>query len=129
VGGSQLAFASWEAAVKGDDLETTNFESYDATALQGPETYSEGIKGVLSCDLRFGGDWDAGDNPLNPPEPPGLYPRDDLETLVFNVSRVDAYVWEFPYARLRSATNGGEVKGKVSFQCSGMGQGPFSYPG
>jgi hypothetical protein len=123
VGTTPLTFASWEVTLTTDDLDTDNFESYNATAGQ---SYGEGIMGFLSCDLKFGGDWDAGTDPLG--SPPGLYPRDDLANLNFYTSRIDGIYWSFPYARLRSATNGAQVKGKVTFSCSGKNQGPFTFP-
>lgn len=60
--------------------------------------------------------------------PPGLYPRDDLATVLFYTSILDNVFWTFPYIRLRSATNGSDVKGKVSFNCAGKNQGPFTSP-
>lgn len=123
VNGVTLTFASYEAGVEGQDLETTNFDSYNVADEQ---TYEEGILGKLKCSLRFGGDWDAGENPLD--DPPGLFPRDDLPDLSFVVSRIDLTSWAFPYARIRTSTNGSSVGDKVTFSCSGMNQGPFSYP-
>lgn len=121
--GAALTYASWKADLKGADLETVNFESYNAVALQ---TYGEGILGVLDADTSFGGDWDAGTNPLD--NPPGLYPRDDLPTTLFYTSRIDVVFWSFPYMRLRSTSCGSEVKGKVTFSTSGHNQGPFTFP-
>ena len=118
-----LSFASWEANMTGEDLGTVNFNSYNVAAGQ---TFDEGILGTLSCDLRFGGDWDAGVNPLG--SPPGLYVRDDLPSLAFLTSRLDAISWAFTYARLRSSTNGGAVGGKVTFNSSGKNQGSFTFP-
>lgn len=121
-GPQHLTFASFEVNMKGDDLPTVNFESYNVSDAN---TFDEGILGKIGCDLRFGGDWDAGTTPI--PDPPGLYPRDDLSNLLFIVNRTDSTQWDFPYARLRSSTNGGEVNGKVTFQCSGMNQGFFGW--
>ena len=125
VGGSALTYASWEAAMKGDDLPTVNFQSYNITAAQ---TFGEGIIGPIDCDIKFGGDWDAGTNPLD--EPPGLYPRDDLSSVSFVTNRVVApsVAWDFDFVRLRSSTSGADVKGKVTFNTSGMNQGPFAPP-
>jgi hypothetical protein len=123
VGATPLTFASWEVGLEGEDFPTVNFESYNVAAQ---ETFDEGIMGALASSIRFGGDWDAGTNPLD--EPPGLYPRDDLASLGLQVSRLDGVGWSFPYARLRSATCGADVKGKVTFNCSGKNQGPFTYP-
>ena len=123
VGGTFLTFASYEVTLEGEDYPTVNFESYNVAQGQ---TFDEGILGPLSSSIRFGGDWDAGTNPLA--NPPGLYPRDDLATVVFYTSRIDNIFWNFPYIRLRNATNSAEVRGKVAFNCSGRNQGIFTYP-
>lgn len=123
VGATFLTFASWKANATGADLSTVNFESYNAAAA---ESFDEGIMGPLACDVSFGGDFDAGTNPFD--DPPGLYPRDDLAALSLYASRIDATLWAFPYVRLRSANNGAEASGKVTFDCSGKNQGPFTYP-
>ncbi len=60
--------------------------------------------------------------------PPGLYPRDNLKTLVLQINRFDATGWSFPWARLRSSECDTAVGGLVTFNCSGMSQGPFSAP-
>jgi len=125
VGRSPLTCASFEAAWKVDDYPTTNFESFDVALGQ---SFGEGIDGPLDADIKFGGDWDMGTNPLDVDAPPGLYPRDDLENLQFVISQLFAPLWDFPIARIRSATNGGDVKGKVTFQCGGMNQGLFFFP-
>ena len=57
VGGTALAFASWQAQVKGTDLPTNNFLSYDAA---NGEAYDEGILGFLHCGGTYGGDYDTG---------------------------------------------------------------------
>lgn len=123
VGVTALTYASWECNMTGDDLDTTNFESYDEDTGQ---SYNEGILGVLNCDVRFGGDWDAGTDPMG--DPPGLYPRDDLQDTAFYTSRLDVIYWAFPYLRIRSSVVGAQVKDKVSFNTSGKNQGPFTYP-
>ncbi len=133
VSGTALSFASWENNMTGEDLPTVNFNSYNVAAGQ---TFDEGILGVLSCESRFGGDFDAGYNPLGSPPgfaaPPGLYPRDDLlaVTMLPSALAADGGIgsWSFPFMRLRSATNSAEVRGKVTFNCSGKNQGPFTFP-
>ncbi len=115
--GSALVHSKWNANWQGDDLDTVNFESVGV---------DEGILGIEWVDLSFGGDWDAHDNPLD--DPPGLFPRDDLPDLNFYVNTTDAVYWNFPYARLRSANNSTEVKGKVAFECSGKNQGDWNPP-
>lgn len=123
VGADFLTYSSWKVDVSGDDLETTNFESY---VLADDTTYKEGVLGPIECAVDFGGDWDAGTNPLD--NPPGLYPRDDLADVSLIVNRTDATMWDFPYVRLRGASSGGEVGGKVTFTCTGKSQGPFVFP-
>ena len=126
VGSSALAFASWDVTMNGEDLPTPNFQSYNLAAGQ---TYDEGILGILSVDVKFGGDWDAGLNPLG--SPPGLYVRDDLSNTNFYTSRLDVILWNFPYLRLRSAHNSaamGGGGGKVAFDVGGKNQGPFTFP-
>jgi hypothetical protein len=122
VGATALTFSSWEAAMNYEDFPTTNFESFNV--IKG-ESFDEGIGGTLGCDLRFGGDWDAGTNPLGPP---GLFPRDDLASLSFFTSRLDAILWSFAFARLRSATNSAQIGQKVAFNCGGKSQGNFNFP-
>lgn len=123
VDGSSLAFTSWNAVESAQDLPTVNFTSFDsATDI----SYGEGLYGVSECQIQFGGDWDASANPLD--DPPGIYVRDDLPNLLFYTNVNDVVYWSFPYARLRSTTNGAEVRGLVVFNASGMSQGPYSRP-
>ncbi len=114
---TSLAFAQWDVTLTGDDLDTANFES---------EGLNEGILGFEGADWNCGGDWDAGTNPYD--DPPGFYPRDDLNDLLFYENVTDAVLWDFPYARVRSSNNGGDIKGKVTFKASGKSQGPFNVP-
>jgi hypothetical protein len=124
VGATALAFASWNLPLTGEDFPTVNFESYNVAAGQ---SFREGILGDIGVDnATFGGDWDAGANPLG--AVPGLYPRDDLANVSMYTSRLDVILWNFPYFRVRSATNGAQVGQKVTFQAGGSNQGPFTYP-
>lgn len=108
----------------GEDLITTNFESFNVPVQQ---TFREGILGDIGVDnATFGGDWDAGTNPLG--TPPGLYPRDDLASLSMYTSRLDAVLWSFPYFRVRTATVGAAINQKVTFSSGGSSQGPFTWP-
>ncbi|SRR6266566_2196254 len=123
-GGNLLTFASWAVTMTGEDLDTTNFESY---SLSQGQTFREGILGSIGCDnLTFGGDWDAHFAPLG--TPPGLYPRDDLATTEFYTSRLDNVGWVFPYMRIRSAATGAAMGGKVTFTAGGSSQGTFNMP-
>lgn len=120
-----LTYASWKLSASLKDLETTNFESYNTTAAQ---TFDEGISGALGCDITSGGDWDQGTNALGS-DPPGLFPRDNAGPINYILDRLDAVTpWAFPYIRIRGATNGADVAGKVAFDFSGKSQGPFTYP-
>ena len=124
IGSQNLTFASWEANVVGADLPTVNFESYNAVDN---ETYAEGIMGVLSCDIKYGGNWDAGTKPTA--NPPGLYPRDDLANTSLITSRTDGTAWNFPYSRIRGVTNSGSVEGLVLFNVTdAKNQGRFTRP-
>lgn len=125
--GEALAYTSWKANVTGDDIDTGNFESYDAATAQ---AYNEGILGFIGCDGDFGGDWDAHLNPedLTAATPPGLYPRDDLPDTYFYTSIVDDVFWFFPYLRIRTSSTGGEIKGAVTFTAGYKSQGIFTFP-
>ena len=117
VQGSLLNFAKWSADVKGDRLDTVNFESGGV---------GEGIVGIEEVSTSFGGDWDAGDNPFD--DPPGLYPRDDLPDVVFTENTTDNVFWNFDYMFIETARNSAEVRGKVSFETSGYSQGVYDTP-
>ncbi len=126
VGQTILAFSSWDVKLNINDLVTVNFTSYLPNATPQPQSFDEGISGVLGADLTFGGDWDAGTNPYG--DPPGLYPRDDLATVAFYENVTDNTSYAFPYVRLRAASNGAAIDQKVTFSCSGKNQGSFSIP-
>jgi hypothetical protein len=117
VGATRIVGQRWNVTWKGDDLDTVNFESGGL---------EEGILGIEGLEWSMAGDWDAGTNPFD--DPPGLYPRDDLAGLEFYENVTDNVGWDLTYARVRSATNGAEVRGKVSFEASGMSQGSFTPP-
>jgi hypothetical protein len=118
-----LAHSKWQATWRGDDLDTTNFESGGK---------AEGILGIEDIGISFGGDWDARANPYENanagPSPPGLYPRDDLGNLYFWINKNDNTFWRFPVSRIRSAASGAEVRGKVTFEVSGFSQGGWFPP-
>lgn len=127
VGAQTLAFASWKANVSGDDLGTRNFLSYVAAEGQ---AYDEGIIGFIGCDGDYGGDWDAGVNPVDysADAPPGLYPRDDLPQVSFYTSTLDDVFWEFPYQRIINSNVSADVSALVLFNCSYKSQGQFNFP-
>lgn len=124
VGGTFLTYSSFDTKAIGQDLLTTNFESYNVPQAQ---TFTEGILGTLSSDFSFGGAWDAGTKPTG--NPPGLYPRDDLANVNLITSRTDGTQWSYPYVRIRSVNNSGNVDGLVLFNVSdAKNQGSFTYP-
>lgn len=126
-GSAALTYSSWNISLTGEDLITTNFESYNAAGLGGGQTFREGILGDVGVDnATFGGDWDAGLNPLG--SPPGLYPRDDLAGLSMFMSRIDGVTWNFPFFRVRTATVGAAMNQKVTFSAGGSSQGIFTWP-
>ncbi len=134
--GTALAYASFNYSVDGDDLPTPNMNSFNITVLgvgpgisitdTAPQTFDEGILGIIRSKFDFGGDWDAGFNAFDPP--PGIYPRDDFPGLVFDQNRLDPGICAYPYSRLRNTRVGSTVTGKVTFTADGMNQGPFNVP-
>ncbi len=118
VGTSILTYAKWEASWVTDDLDTTNFTS---------EGIEEGISGIESSDWSFSGAWDAGTPPYD--DPPGVYPRDDLQDLQLVTNLTDGTYFSYPYARVRSTKVGADVKGLVTWEASGKNQGDFDVPG
>ncbi len=127
--GTPLVYSSWTVTLSSPDLPTTNFESFNSggfNAFSGGQTFGEGLHGQVDAAVRFGGDWDAGTNPLD--NPPGLFVRDNLKTLVLQINRFDATGWAFPWSRIRSSECGTAVGALVTFSCSGHSQGPFSAP-
>lgn len=129
VAAASLAFASWAANVTGDDIETNNFLSFDVPT---EHAYNEGILGFLGCAGDFGGDWDAGVNPvdLTAATPPGLYPRDDLATVKFYTTTLDPVnvFWDFPFMRIRTSNVGAQVKAQITFTAGYQNQGIFNFP-
>lgn len=140
--GVTLNFASWTADVTGEDLPTPNMGSFGniitnpgfgtagpglGTAGTNPsQTFDEGIVGIVSCGLSCGGDWDAGFNDFD--DLPGIYPRDDLNGLIFDQNRLDPGSFTFPYSRVRNCNVGTSVTGKVTFTWTGKNQGAFQVP-
>jgi hypothetical protein len=112
VGGTNLRANTWRNTYRGDDLETTNFES------QGAE---QGTIGTTVNEWSIGADWDAQQNSLD--NPPGLYPRDDLLNVKLFENVGDNVLWFIPVNRVISAENGAEVKRLVTFNANGKSQG------
>ena len=110
-----LNMVEWTFEAKGDDLDTTNFES------AGNE---QGTIGIIVADFQVRGDWDAGRNPYD--SPPGIYPRDDLSALKFYENVTDNIFHSVSIARLLSTRNGSQVRGKVTFEFSGKSNSGFT---
>jgi hypothetical protein len=121
VGSNILAMSSFDVSVEATDLDTVNFTSAGA---------DEGITGIYKATLSFKGDWDARlvSNGMPFGNPPGIFPRDDLQNVTFTINISDGNNWNFPYARIRSARTASDVTGKVSFDASGFNQGSFIDP-
>lgn len=109
---TNLRAANWRVTRRGDDLDTSNFES------TGQE---QGTIGFEVSEWSLGGDWDAQQNAFD--NPPGLYPRDDLGTIRFYENVTDNVFHLITVSRVLSAENGAEVKGKVTFTANGKSQG------
>jgi hypothetical protein len=112
IAATNLKLASWKATWRGDDIDTTNFESSGA---------DQGTIGIIGTDWTVSGLWDAGVNFYD--SPPGLYPRDDLGALKFYTNVTDNVYHSLATNRVISAENGAEVKQAVNFSASGKAQG------
>lgn len=111
VGVTNLRHANWRATWRGDDLDTTNFESLT----------EQGTIGTIVCEWQTGGDWDASINSFD--SPPGFYPRDDMGQIKFYENVADNIGHVLATNRVLSAENGADVKQKVTFTASGKSQG------
>lgn len=111
--------SKWDLDIHGDDIDTTNFECGGV---------DQGLIGITGIDWNIGGLWDGGDNNLS--DPPGLYPRDDLGTVLLYENLTGDTFWELPNNRVLSSKNGAEVRQAVTFESSGkINGGPFYMPG
>lgn len=108
----------WDLTLRGDDLDTTTFES------SGVE---QGTIGIVGIDWSCGANWDAQANNLT--DPPGLYPRDDLGDVKLYENTTDNTFWDLPQNRVLSSKNGAEVRGLVTFSSECKLNGPgYSLP-
>jgi hypothetical protein len=112
-----LGVKLWEVVERGDDLDTTN------TLSQGLD---EGLVGVKGCEIRLEMDWDAGKNPHD--DPPGIFVRDDGGPVKFWENATDNIFWNFPVVRVLEATNGGPVRGLISYNCRIKSNGAYTPP-
>jgi hypothetical protein len=115
--GTNLNQSEWNTDFKGDDLDTTVFES---------QGYDEGTIGIEGVDWDFKGRWDAIQNFYN--SPPGIFPQDQYPNLIFYESVSDNVFWLVTLARILSAKNGATVRGLVTFESSGKSNGSFVIP-
>ncbi len=124
--GTALAYSSYDVTVSSEDHSTNNFNSWDAGAFGNGQSFDEGLLCFVKADISFGGDWDAGLNAFD--NPPGMFPRDDFPNLELFTSIIDVVDFRFSYMRIRSAKTGSQATASVTFEVSGMNQGPFALP-
>ena len=108
-----LRKSTWEVTLRGDDLDTTTFES---------SGIDQGTIGIVGIDWTMGANWDAQANNFD--DPPGLFPRDNLGTVIFFENVSDNVFWSLPQSRVISSKNGAEVRGLVTFSSEGKLNGP-----
>lgn len=101
----------------GDPLDVTNFES---------NGLYEGIIGIQSLDWTLRGDWDAAKNPFD--DPPGLYPREDGESLVMYTNKTDGKAASMTAYLCSDSTVNSTATGKVGYNAAGKSNGSFSVP-
>src|SRR5207245_842242 len=89
VGGVPLNFGQYNWDRKGDDLDTTNFES-------GGD--DQGTIGILGMDFSGGGLFDQGQIPVK--TIPGIFPRADLANIQFFTNVGDNNFCTVPLARI-----------------------------
>ena len=112
-----LRMGKWDCDWKGDDLDTTNFESGG---------FEQGIIGINVAPWNGSGLWDASIPPYL--DPPGIFPRSALLNVFFYTSVTDNVGWFLPIARVFSAKTGAEVRGLVTFESSGKSNSTFTPP-
>ena len=101
---------------KADDEDTSNFES---------QGYDSGTTGLWGCGIDCSGDWDSGLARYG--NPPGIYPRDDLQQKYF-INVTDNFFFLFPYSRVLTTTVAIPTRTLISFKFSGKSNGPMSLP-
>ena len=117
VNAQNMTMASWDATYKGENLDTTNFES---------NGYSEGIIGVLELSWNLSGRWNASQNPNA--DPPGLFPTEEGSDMNLYVNVADDIAYEMPTFRCFEGKASTTATGAVDFQSNGMSQGTFTAP-
>lgn len=112
VEGVVLRKSTWEVTYRGDDLDTTTFESAG---------FDQGTIGIVGIDWSLGANWDAQANNLD--DPPGLFPRDNLGPVILFENVSDNVFWNIGQSRVISSKNGAEVRGLVTFSTEGKSNG------
>lgn len=118
VGTENLNFGQFSCEWNADDVDITGFEN------EGAES---GLVAINWCKYDFSGLWDAAVPPYN--DPPGLFPRHDLQNLTFYENTGDDVFWQFPYGRLFSSKNDSATSQKlVNFATNGKSNGGWLSP-
>ena len=118
VNGQSIAMESWTTHYSGENIPTTNFESNGCY---------QGVTGIRKLAWTLAGQWDANEYPTE--DPPGLYPRDDGDTLILTMSTQDAGGnWEMPSFMCDSSSVTTTATGNIKFDSSGSSQGQFRNP-
>lgn len=112
------------------DLDTTNFESwtdeYGSSGSGGGISFEQGLVGVLSAKFDIDGNWDAAQDPYDPPV--GFYPRDDGPQVVTYINFIDTTYFQFFATRFLTGTVATATADLVTFAISGKNQGPYQRP-
>jgi hypothetical protein len=88
--------------------------------------YEQGLIGVNVADWNGGGFWNSSVPPYL--DPPGIFPRSNLTNTAFYTNLADNVAWSLPLSRVFSAKNGAEVRGLVTFDCTGKSNSNFTAP-
>ncbi len=112
-----LLQGEWRAGFRGDDLDTTHFES---------QGFEQGLIGIEVCEFNSTGNWDANNNVID--SPPGIYPQDLAPNIYMYTNVSDNVFWFLPFSRLISTENGSTVRGLVTFNFNGKSNGGFTPP-
>lgn len=112
-----MTTANWDATYRGENLDTTNFES---------NGYEEGIIGVIGLDWSLSGRWNASQNPNF--DPPGLFPTEVGINMLLFINTSDNTSYSMPKYRCTSGKASTSATGAVDFTASGMSQGQFTAP-
>ena len=114
-----LSQSEWRATWRGDDVDTSNFESAG---------FEQGTIGFQVIEFSSNGFWNDGLNPFG--SPPAIYPSDNLPNVNLYIHVADPQAITIPLARiLSSEVNTGNLKtGAVQFNFHGKSNGSFAIP-